>query len=133
MHFLAHRRLNGSDAFRNLLLHLAQLVELHFAADIRLDIRRIAAQAAEQYPRSARHPGQTFGTNDDQGDDGNDHQFGKTDIKHGLCETWNNSAMHTGQAIKLTDIHTQRSRALQIIYNLVCSRCDSTSIVCPVT
>ena len=77
----------GLDVARrrlHLLLQLAQLVELHLAADVRLDVVDVALQPPEQVAERARRLRQPLGADDDQRDDGDDDDLGETDIEHRL-------------------------------------------------
>ncbi|MCY1536018.1 hypothetical protein D9M68_714540 [compost metagenome] len=61
---------------------LAQLVEFDFALDIGLHVIDVTLRAPQQVADGAGHLGQAFGSDDDQGDDADHHQFSEADIKH---------------------------------------------------
>ena len=77
-----HRRLEVGGRGLHFLLQLAQLVELHLAVDVGLDVVDVALQAAEQVAQRARGLRQPLGADDDQRHDGDDDDFGKADVEH---------------------------------------------------
>ena len=64
------------------LLQPPQLVELHLAVDVGLDLVDVALQPAEQVAEHARGLRQPLGADDDQRDDADDDDFGEADVEH---------------------------------------------------
>ena len=90
---LLHRLLDRLDAFvhaafkatcrrLHFRLQALQFVKLDFTADVGLDVVDVALQATEQQAGRPRHARQTLRADHHQRNDGNDHQFGKADVKH---------------------------------------------------
>jgi exonuclease VII small subunit len=63
-------------------LHLAQVGHVHLAVDVRLHLRDVALQAAEQDSEGTRDLGQAFRADDDERHHGADHHLGEADVEH---------------------------------------------------
>jgi hypothetical protein len=77
-----HLALEGAGGFFGLLAQVFQLVQFHLARDFGFDVVQVTLGAAVQRPGHARHLGQLFRTDDDQGHDPDDGNFGKTEVDH---------------------------------------------------
>ena len=77
-----HRRLELLRGALHLFLKLAQFVELHFAADVRLHVGDIPLQAPEQQAHRARGLGQALGADHHQRHHADEDDFGKAYVKH---------------------------------------------------
>ena len=64
------------------ILHFFQFFHAQFIMDIRFDAIYQLAASAHQMAQCTRHLGQAFRANHDQSDDGDDHNFKETDVKH---------------------------------------------------
>jgi len=76
----------GFDGLRRLLelvLEFLQLVELDLAADVGLHVVDVTLKPSEQVPKRTRHRGQALGADHHERNHGDQHQLGKTDVKHG--------------------------------------------------
>ena len=77
-----HRLLDVARGALHLRLQLAQLVELHLAVDVGLDLVHVTLQAAEHVTQRARNLRQPLGADDDQRHYGNDNDLGEADVEH---------------------------------------------------
>jgi hypothetical protein len=82
-HLVGHRFLHRARGILEFGLHLAQLFELHFAADIGLDVVHVALQASEQGPQRTGDLGKALRSDDQQPHEHDDEELGETDVEHG--------------------------------------------------
>ncbi|MPN11015.1 hypothetical protein SDC9_158313 [bioreactor metagenome] len=79
---IAHAGLHVPCGSLDRVLHLAQLIELHGAVDLGLDVGHIALCPAKQGAHHAGHARQLLGTDDHQGHGTDQRHFGQANIKH---------------------------------------------------
>jgi hypothetical protein len=78
--------LEGTRGAFELALHLAELGELHLAADVRLHLGHVALQPSEEDPGGARHLRQALGADDHERDHADHEELGESDVEHARGE-----------------------------------------------